>query len=274
MAFENFGAVHLKIYTSNMIGPKVVSAPLWALLGSLLPHAQQTSNLLMCLLRTQPQSRITFIRTPGNTPSDLSGIHLRINFAGSSFRCPTLFCEVVSLESLSKYLCQNTTTTEVQIGSMSQQCWISFMLLPLRALRRSERPESNARAAVTKLQSDSWSFMSATTCSMRSDLKFFRSSGGLCHTSTASESIMLRSLLSMQSSATNNKVPASVFDRRIKSAECKPDWLLVLSSVRTFHRSHWPRILRCLRILEPSGRLAGRGCASPSTTNTCPMKPP
>lgn len=103
--------------------------------------------------------------------------------------------------NLHMYRCQNTMITEVQMGFEFQQASISSMRKDLSVFENCAGI-SHARAAVTKLQSPSTLYMSATTLLMRSMRRSARSSLGLCHTSTGSSSMEPNSFLSTEMSPT------------------------------------------------------------------------
>mmetsp|Transcript_46675 Transcript_46675/g.72739 ORF Transcript_46675/g.72739 Transcript_46675/m.72739 type:complete len:235 (-) Transcript_46675:334-1038(-) len=163
-------------------------------------------------------------------------------------------------------------TTDVQIGSAPQQALISDRSSDFSTLVKVLALKNNARAAVVMLQLPLHSFISATTCWIKSLRKALRNSGGLCHISKKSSSTRQSSpsiLISPQS--INLLDLLSILTK--SSASCKPAIPRVLSTTRT------PQIscVSCGQIAANSLAScvpAAILCGGPNTTIKWPMNPP
>lgn len=110
-----------------------------------------------------PRDNIVVRSSPGSTRSALRGMNCKIKVTGS-MKC--------RFANLWKYLCQNMTTIEVQIGCACQLSSISFIVTSPALCVEMSLENKNARTAVDQLQSCWFALMSSNTSCITSSWKF------------------------------------------------------------------------------------------------------
>mmetsp|Transcript_17326 Transcript_17326/g.31577 ORF Transcript_17326/g.31577 Transcript_17326/m.31577 type:complete len:308 (-) Transcript_17326:347-1270(-) len=216
---------------------------------------------------SQPTCCIVLSSVSGRARSDSSGIQSQMRSAGST-------TPPITPANLQRYLCQNSMTTDVQIGALLQQPLTFSMRSDLFSSRVTFGPHSKALAAVMALQLASSAFISRNASVMRLFFSVLRRSRGLFQTSTGTCSSPIPRTSSLCS-------PIIIKRRMLGSTKNKesvtwrPNSWRVLSHVCIFQTSCTsPRGQAADSIVcasnEPLCTL--RGCES--TRDTWPIMPP